>query len=96
MVLAKRFVLFLLGSLIIFFIAFWGFKNNFPGESIANLLKINLTKQTGLSFEISDLNLGWHKISTDKITIFSPKWFSGENKINLLVFEEIESRFEAQ
>ena len=53
--LAKRFIFFIFSFLLIFFIAFWGFKNNFPSKSIAHFLKSNLTKRTGIPIEIKNL-----------------------------------------
>ena len=93
MIIAKRFALIVLGFLIFFFVAFWGFKNNFPSKSFSRLLQTYLTKQLGMPIEIKDLDLGWQKISTKEILIFSPKWVSSKNKTIMLVFDDIESPF---
>ena len=52
MLFIKRLVLFIIGFALILVLAFWGFKQNFPGKSIADALQTRLTKQTGMPFEI--------------------------------------------
>ena len=93
MVLAKRFTFFLLGFLIFFLIAFWGFKNNFPGGSLARVAQLYLTKQTGLTFEIKDIELGWGRISTPEISIYASRLDPNKSDNRLLSLEEIESTF---
>jgi len=93
MILAKRFAFSLLFFLIIFFIAFWGFKNNFPGKLLSRVIQLHITKQTGITFEIKDLELGWRKISSPKILIHLPRWLSGKTERSIIIFEEIESPF---
>ena len=51
----KRLLLFIIGLLLIIVLVFWGFKENFPGKSIANALQLRLTTQTGIPVEIEDL-----------------------------------------
>ena len=85
MILAKRFAFFLVLFLIIFLLAFWGFKNNFPGKLLSRLAQLHLTKQTGLTFEITDLELGWQKISTPKISIHLPQWLSKKTERSFLI-----------
>ena len=52
--LLKRFVFLLTGSAMILGLVFWGFKQNFPGKTIADAARIRLTAQTGIPFEIQD------------------------------------------
>ena len=80
MIIVKRFALFLVLFLISFLISFWGFKNNFPGKLLSRLAQLHLTKQTGITFEIIDLELGWQKISSPKISIHLPQWLSGKTE----------------
>ena len=91
--LLKRFVLLLTGSAIILGLVFWGFKQNFPGKTIADAARIRLTAQTGIPFEIQDLELGWNKISTPEIALRTPKWLTGFPDLRLLVLENIEAPF---
>ena len=93
MTLAKRLIFFIFSFLLIFFIAFWGFKNNFPSKSIAHYLQSNITKQIGFPIEINDLELEWQKISTDRISIFLPKWLTSNNQKPIFVVENIELFF---
>ena len=93
MILAKRLVFFLFGFLIFFFIAFWGFKTNFPSKSISRLLQKNFTKHTGFPIEINGLKLGWQKISTEEISIFSPDLINDKSERRLLIFDKLESPF---
>lgn len=72
---------------------FWGFKQNFPGKTIADAARIRLTAQTGIPFEIQDLELGWNKISTPEIALRTPKWLTGFPDLRLLVLENIEAPF---
>ena len=91
--LLKRFVLLLTGSAMILGLVFWGFKQNFPGKTIADAARIRLTAQTGIPFEIQDLELGWNKISTPEIALRTPKWLTGFPDLRLLVLENIEVPF---
>ena len=72
---------------------FWGFKQNFPGKTIADAVRIRLTAQTGIPFEIQDLELGWNKISTPEIALRTPKWLTEFPDLRLLVLENIEAPF---
>jgi len=74
-------------------LVFWGFKQNFPGKTIADAARIRLTAQTGIPFEIQDLELGWNKISTPEIALRTPKWLTGFPDLRLLVLENIEAPF---
>ena len=74
-------------------LVFWGFKQNFPGKTIADAARIRLTAQTGIPFEIQDLELGWKKISTPEIALRTPKWLTGFPDLRLLVLENIEAPF---
>ncbi len=47
----------LVGMAVILVLAFWGFKQNFPGKSIADAVRFRLTSQTGIPFEIQDIEL---------------------------------------
>ena len=91
--LLKRFMLLLTGSAMILGLVFWGFKQNFPGKTIADAARIRLTAQTGIPFEIQDLELGWNKISTPEIALRTPKWLTGFPDLRLLVLENIEAPF---
>ena len=93
MILAKRFVFLLVGFLIIFLVAFWGFKNNFPGKSLSSLAQLHLIKQTGIIFKIKDLELGWQNISTPEISIHLPSWISEKTEKRILIIKEIVSPF---
>ena len=74
-------------------LVFWGVKQNFPGKTIADAARIRLTAQTGIPFEIQDLELGWKKISTPEIALRTPKWLTGFPDLRLLVLENIEVPF---
>ena len=74
-------------------LVFWGFKQNFPGKTIADAARIRLTAQTGIPFEIQDFELGWNKISTPEIVLHTPKWLTGFPDLRLLVLENIEAPF---
>lgn len=87
----NRFVLFILSFFIIVFIAFWGFKSNFPGKSIARAVKFNFTKQTGIPIEIQDFQLEWLRISTPEIALLKPNWLAGKHETPLLILKKIES-----
>ena len=93
MILAKRFVFLLVGFLIILLVAFWGFKNNFPGKSLSSLAQLHLIKQTGIIFKIKDLELGWQNISTPEISIHLPSWISEKTEKRILIIEGIDSPF---
>ena len=47
----------LVGMAVILILAFWGFKQNFPGKSIADAVRFRLTTQTGIPFQLNILNL---------------------------------------
>ena len=89
----KRFALFLIGLVLILVLAFWGFKHNFPGKSIANAVQVRLSTQTGIPFEIEAFELGWLKVSTPEIALRTPKWLTGFPDLRLLVLENIEAPF---
>ena len=91
--LLKRFVLLLTGSAMILGLVFWGFKQNFPGKTIADVARIRLTAQTGIPFEIQDLELEWNKITTPEIALRTPRWLTGFPDLRLLVLENIEAPF---
>ena len=93
MIITKRISFFFVSILIIFFIAFWGFKNNFPGESLSRVAQIHLTKQTGIAFEIKNLELEWQKLSTPEIKIHLPSWVSSKTENTTLIIEEVELPF---
>ena len=83
----------LVGMAVILVLAFWGFKQNFPGKSIADVVRFRLTKQTGIPFQIQDIELGWSKISTPEIVLRTPKWLAGIPDIRLLILENVEVPF---
>jgi len=83
----------LVGMAVILVLAFWGFKQNFPGKSIADAVRFRLTSQTGIPFEIQDIELGWSKISTPEIVLRTPKWLAGIPDIRLLILENLEVPF---
>ena len=83
----------LVGMAVILILAFWGFKQNFPGKSIADAVRFRLTSQTGIPFEIQDIELGWSKISTSEIVLRTPKWLAGIPDIRLLILENLEVPF---
>ena len=83
----------LVGMAVILILAFWGFKQNFPGKSIADAVRFRLTTQTGIPFEIQDIELGWSKISTPEIVLRTPKWLAGIPDIRLLILENLEVPF---
>ena len=56
----KHISFFLVGMAVILVLAFWGFKQNFPGKSIADVVRFRLTKQTGIAFQIQDIELKWN------------------------------------
>ena len=83
----------LVGMAVILVIAFWGFKQNFPGKSIAGVVQASLTNQTGIPFEIQDIELGWNKISTPEIVLRTPEWLTAIPDIRLLILEKLEVPF---
>ena len=89
----KRFVLFIIGLLLIIVLAFWGFKENFPGKSIADALQLRLTTQTGIRVEIEALELGWLKVSTPEIALRTPEWLTATPDVRLLILENVEVPF---
>ena len=89
-----KYVLFLLAGLVVILVlAFWGFKQNFPGKSIAGVVQASLTNQTGIPFEIQDIELGWNKISTPEIVLRTPEWLTAIPDIRLLILEKLEVPF---
>jgi len=89
----KRLLLFIIGLLLIFVLAFWGFKENFPGKSIADALQLRLTTQTGIPVEIEALELGWLKVSTAEIAFRTPEWLAATPDLRLLILENVETPF---
>ena len=89
----KRLLLFIIGLLLIFVLAFWGFKENFPGKSIADALQLRLTTQTGIPVEIEALELGWLKVSTAEIAFRTPEWLAATPDLRLLILENVEAPF---
>jgi len=89
----KHILFLLVGMAVILVLAFWGFKQNFPGKSIADVVRFRLTTQTGIPFQIQDIELGWSKISTPEIVLRTPKWLAGTPDIRLLILEIVEVPF---
>ena len=89
----KRLLLFIIGLLLIIVLAFWGFKENFPGKSIADALQLRLTTQTGIPVEIEALELGWLKVSTPEIALRTPEWLVATPDVRLLILENVETTF---
>ena len=89
----KSLLLYIIGLLLIIVLAFWGFKENFPGKSIANALQLRLTKQIGIPVEIEALKLGWLKVSTPEIALRTPEWLIATPNVRLLIFENVETTF---
>ena len=89
----KRLLLFIIGLLLVIVLAFWGFKENFPGKSIANALQLRLTTQTGIPVEIEALELGWLKVSTPEIALRTPRWLAATPNVRLLIIENVEALF---
>ena len=89
----KSLLLFIIGLLLIIVLAFWGFKENFPGKSIADALQLSLITQTGIPVEIEDLELGWLKVSTPKIALRTPEWLIATPNVRLLILENVETTF---
>ena len=93
MLFLKRLLLFIIGLLLIIILAFWGFKVNFPGKSIANALQLSFTTQTGIPVEIEALELGWLKVSTPEIALRTPRWLATTPDVRLLIIENVEALF---
>lgn len=89
----KSLLLFIIGLLLIIVLAFWGFKENFPGKSIADALQLRLITQTGIPFEIEALELGWLKVSTPEIALRTPEWLVATPDVRLLILENVETTF---
>ena len=89
----KSLLLFIIGLLLIIVLAFWGFKENFPGKSIADALQLRLITQTGIPVEIEALELGWLKVSTPKIALRTPEWLVATPDVRLLILENVETAF---
>ncbi len=89
----NRLLLFIIGLLLIIVLAFWGFKENFPGKSIADALQLRLTTQTGIPVEIEALELGWLKVSTPEIALRTPEWLVATPDVRLLILENVETAF---
>ena len=89
----KRLLLFIIGLLLIIVLAFWGFKENFPGKSIADALQLRLTTQTGIPVEIEALELGWLKVSTPEIALRTPEWLTATPDVRLLILENVDTPF---
>ena len=89
----NRLLLFIIGLLLIIVLAFWGFKENFPGKSIADALQLRLTTQTGIPVEIEALELGWLKVSTPEIALRTPEWLVATPDVRLLILENVETTF---
>ena len=89
----KSLLLFIIGLLLIIVLAFWGFKENFPGKSIADALQLSLITQTGIPVEIEALELGWLKVSTPEIALRTPEWLVATPDVRLLILENVETTF---
>ncbi|MDP6210915.1 MAG: type II secretion system protein GspN [SAR324 cluster bacterium] len=89
----KSLLLFIIGLLLIIVLAFWGFKENFPGKSIADALQLRLKTQTGIPVEIEALELGWLKVSTPEIALRTPEWLVATPDVRLLILENVETAF---
>ena len=89
----KSLLLFIIGLLLIIVLAFWGFKENFPGKSIADALQLRLKTQTGIPVEIEALELGWLKVSTPEIALWTPEWLVATPDVRLLILENVETTF---
>ena len=89
----KRLLLIIIGLLLVIVLAFWGFKENFPGKSIANAIQLRLTTQTGIPVEIEALELGWLKVSTPEIALRTPRWLAATPDVRLLIIENVEALF---
>ena len=89
----KSLLLFIIGLLLIIVLAFWGFKENFPGKSIADALQLRLKTQTGIPVEIEALELGWLKVSTPEIALRTPEWMVATPDVRLLILENVETTF---
>jgi type II secretion system protein N len=89
----KRSLLFIIGLLLFIVLSFWGFKENFPGKSIANAIQLRLTTQTGIPVEIEALELGWLKVSTPEIALRTPRWLAATPDVRLLIIENVEALF---
>ncbi len=93
MVILKRFLTFLMCLALIAVLVFWGFKENFPGKSISNALQLRLTTQTGIPFEVEDLELGWLKFITPEIALRTPEWLVQIPDARQLILENVEVPF---
>jgi len=89
----NRLLLFIIGLLLIIVLAFWGFKENFPGKSIADALQLRLKTQTGIPVEIEALELGWLKVSTPEIALWTPEWLVATPDVRLIILENVETTF---
>ncbi len=89
----KSLLLFIIGLLLIIVLAFWGFKENFPGKSIADALQLRLKTQTGIPVEIEALELGWLKVSTPEIALRTPEWLVATPDVRLIILENVETTF---
>ena len=51
---------------------FAGFRQQFPGEAVANYIESQARRQVGLQLEIEPLQLEWTHLSTPSVTIPRP------------------------
>ena len=93
MLFVKRLSFFIAGIILICILVFWGFKNNFPGESISRALQLHLTNQTGLLFEIKPLELDWLKIKAPEIDINLSKLLGKNHELKILTLKNLEFFF---
>ena len=85
---ANRFFLLLLAVPVLLVILFWGLKNNFPGDHLADLMEQESAARLGVPIQVSPIELEWQGIRIPEIVLKRKAGWKFLPRGDLLVMEE--------
>jgi type II secretion system protein N len=91
----KRLTLLLLLVILIPVGAFWGLKQSFPGETIAQKMEQYASQQSGIPFKLAPLQLGWTALEFPELAMLTPPGWRSGPPLKMLVLEQARAPFAA-
>lgn len=89
----KRLLITLLILILLPAAAFWGLKQNFPGDNVAQVLEAQALSQAGLPLKVAPLQLGWTQLELPEVALLPPATWRQAPQVKLVVLEQLRAPF---
>ena len=89
----KRLLITLLILVLLPAAAFWGLKQNFPGENLAQVLEAQALSQAQVPLKVAPLQLGWTQLELPEVAMLPPATWQRAPQVKLLVLNQLRAPF---